>query len=601
MDVSAIPERKEIPVEYTWDLTDIFPDDEAWASERAALLEMPAKIEVFVGTLGERPGRLLDWLKLSDELGVRIEKLMGYASCKGDQDTADGFYQDMRSKAIACYVAIAGASAFATPEILAIPDETLDRFYAECPALETYRRSLTRIRRMKEHILSPAEERLLAAAGEMSEAPDSIASALRNADLRFADAIDSEGKAHPLSAGTFGPLMESGDRALRKSAFDNCYEKYGEFKNTVAATLDAQFKQLKFFSEARHYPTTLAAALDATEVPESVYLNLIEAVHQNLDKMYRYVALRKKLLGVDELHMYDVYTPVVKDAAVKIPYEEAKATVLDALSVMGEDYIALLKEGFSSRWIDVYENRGKRSGAYSSGSSRPHPYVLLNHKDTLDSMFTIAHEMGHALHSWYSCHNQPVNTSDYVIFVAEVASTCNEILLMRYLLGRTADAKERAYLINHFLDQFKGTIYRQTMFAEFELEMGRMIEAGQSLTADALCEKYLALNKLYFGPDMVSDEAIALEWARIPHFFYNYYVYQYATGFSAAAALAERILTLGDEAVKDYKCFLSGGCSTDPISLLKIAGVDMSTPEPVNAALRLFGELVEELDGLKMN
>ena len=601
MDVSKIPERKEIPVEYTWDLTDIFPDDEAWAAERTALLEMPAKMEAFAGTLGEKPGRLLDWLKLSDELGVRIEKLMGYASCKGDQDTADGFYQDMRSKAIACYVAIAGASAFATPEILAIPDETLDRFYAECPALETYRRSLTRIRRMKEHILSPAEERLLAAAGEMSEAPDSIASALRNADLRFADAIDSEGKAHPLSAGTFGPLMESSDRALRKSAFDNCYEKYGEFKNTVAATLDAQFKQLKFFSEARHYSTTLAAALDATEVPESVYLNLIEAVHRNLDKMYRYVALRRKLLGVDELHMYDVYTPVVKDAAVKIPYEEAKATVLDALSVMGEDYTALLKEGFSSRWIDVYENRGKRSGAYSSGSSRPHPYVLLNHKDTLDSMFTIAHEMGHALHSWYSCHNQPVNTSDYVIFVAEVASTCNEILLMRHLLGRTADTKERAYLINHFLDQFKGTIYRQTMFAEFELEMGRMIEAGQSLTADALCEKYLALNKLYFGPDMVSDEAIALEWARIPHFFYNYYVYQYATGFSAAAALAERILTLGDEAVKDYKRFLSGGCSTDPISLLKIAGVDMSTPEPVNAALRLFGELVEELDGLKMN
>ena len=260
-----------------------------------------------------------------------------------------------------------------------------------------------------------------------------------------------------------------------------------------------------------------------------------------------------------------------------------------------------MKEGFSSRWIDVYENRGKRSGAYSSGSSRPHPYVLLNHKDTLDSMFTIAHEMGHALHSWYSCHNQPVNTSDYVIFVAEVASTCNEILLMRHLLGRTADTKERAYLINHFLDQFKGTIYRQTMFAEFELLMGRMAESGQTLTAEALSEKYLELNKLYFGPDMVSDPQIALEWARIPHFFYNYYVYQYATGFSAAAALAERILTLGDEAVKDYKRFLSGGCSTDPISLLKIAGVDMSTPEPVNAALRLFGELVEELDGLKMN
>ena len=601
MDVSIIPERNEIPEEYTWDLRDLFPDDEAWTAEFQALTALPAEIAAYAGTLGERPGRLLDWLKLSDEVGVRLEKLLGYASRKSDQDIADGFYQDMRSKAVACYVGIAGASAFATPELLAIPDDTLDRFYAECPALEVYRRSLTRIRRMRDHILSPAEEKLLADAGEMAEAPDAIASALRNADLRFEDAIDSEGKAHPLSTGTFGPLMESEDCALRKSAFENLYAKFGEFKNTVAATLDAQFKKLRFFCDARRYPTTLAAALDGTEVPESVYLNLIEAVHRNLDAMYRYVALRKKLLGVDELHMYDVYTPVVKDAAVKIPYEEAKATVLDALSVLGEDYVELLKTGFSSRWIDVYENRGKRSGAYSSGSARPHPYVLLNQKDTLDSMFTIAHEMGHALHSWYSCHNQPVNTSDYVIFVAEVASTCNEILLMRYLLNRTKDVKERAYLINHFLDQFKGTIYRQTMFAEFELEMGRMAEAGEALTADALCEKYLALNKLYFGPDMVSDEAIALEWARIPHFFYNYYVYQYATGFSAAAALAERILTLGAPAVADYKRFLSGGCSTDPISLLKIAGVDMSTPEPVNAALKLFGELVDELESLNLS
>ena len=599
MDLSRIPERNEIPEEYTWDLRDLFPDDEAWFGELAALSEMPARVAAFAGTLGERPGRLLDWLKLSDELGVRLEKLMGYASCKGDQDIADGYYQDMRSKSIACMVSLAGASAFATPELLAIPDETLDRFYADCPALETYRRTLTRARRMREHILSPAEERLLAAAGEMADAPDSIASALRNADLRFEDAVDSSGEHHPLSAGTFAPLMESADRVLRRSAFENCYAKYGECKNTVAATLDAQFKQLRYFAQARRYPTTLAAALDATEVPESVYLNLIEAVHQNLDKMYRYVALRKKLLGVEELHMYDVYTPVVKDAAVKIPYEKARDTVLDALAVLGEDYTALLKTGFSSRWIDVYENRGKRSGAYSSGSSRPHPYVLLNHKDTLDSMFTIAHEMGHALHSYYSCHNQPVNTADYVIFVAEVASTCNEILLMRYLLDRTEDRKQRAYLINHFLDQFKGTIYRQTMFAEFELEMGRMAEAGQALTADILCEKYLALNKLYFGPDMVSDEGIALEWARIPHFFYNYYVYQYATGFSAAAALAERILHLGAPAVADYKRFLSGGSSADPIALLKLAGVDMSSTAPVNAALELFGELVEELEALE--
>ena len=601
MDVNKIPARSEIPEAYTWDLRDIFESDEAWHREYEALMAMPETIAAFAGTLAQGPGRLLDFLKLDDELTVRLEKLSGYANCKGDQDLADGVYQDMRSRANACAVAVAGASAFATPEIMAIDDETLASFYRECPALETYRRSLYRIRRRKAHILSDKEETLLAAAGEMADGPDAIGSALRNADLRFDDAVDSEGGRHPLSAGTFGPLMESGDRALRKSAFENCYRTYGDFRNTVAATLDAQFKMLRFFAAARRYPSTLAAALDATEVPESVYLNLIEAVHENLDKMYRYVALRKKLLGVDELHMYDVYTPVVKDAAVKIPYEEAKQTVLEALAVLGEDYTALLKKGFDERWIDVYENRGKRSGAYSSGNSWPHPYVLLNHKDTLDSMFTIAHEMGHALHSYHSCLHQPVNTADYVIFVAEVASTCNEILLMRHLLGKTKDKKQRAYLINHFLDQFKGTVYRQTMFAEFELEMGRMAEAGQALTAEALCEKYLALNKLYFGPDMVSDTEISLEWARIPHFFYNYYVYQYATGFSAAAAIAERILTQGAPAVADYKRFLSSGGSSDPISLLKIAGVDMSTPEPVNAGLKLFGELVEELEKLSLS
>ena len=601
MDFTKIPERNEIPEEFTWDLTDMFPSDAAWLDEYNALMAMPEAIAAYAGTLGKSAAQLLAFLRLDDELSVRLEMLSGYANCKGDQDLADGFYQDLRSKATSCIVAISGAAALATPEIMAIDDETLDRFYAEEPALETYRRSLYRIRRRKAHILSPAEEKLLAAAGEMADGPDSIGSALRNADLPFDDAIDSEGAAHPLSAGTFGPLMESADRALRKSAFENCYKSYGQFKNTIAATLDAQFKQLRFYADARKYPSTLAAALDRTEVPESVYLNLIEAVHQNLDKMYRYVALRKRLLGVEELHMYDVYTPVVRDAAVTISYDEAKATVLEALAVMGEDYTDLLKQGFSSRWIDVYENRGKRSGAYSSGSSRPHPYVLLNQKDTLDSMFTIAHEMGHALHSYYSCHNQPVNTADYVIFVAEVASTCNEILLMRHLLDRTEDVRERAYLINHFLDQFKGTVYRQTMFAEFELEMGRMAEAGQALTAEALCEKYLALNKLYFGPDMISDEEISLEWARIPHFFYNYYVFQYATGFSAAAALADRILTLGESAVEDYKRFLSGGGSTDPISLLKIAGVDMSSPAPVNAALKLFGELVDELESLNIH
>ena len=598
MTNQSIPKRSEVPEEMTWNLKDMFESDQAWMAEYEAMKEFPAKIAAFQGTLARSAQDLLAWFRLQDEIELRLSVLMGYASCKGDEDTGNSFYQDVRGKAMNVYVSIASAAAFATPEIMAIADETLDRFYAQQPELETYRRSLYQIRRRKDHILSPAEERLLASAGEMANASENIAGVFRNADQIFPDVTDSQGNVHPLTDATFVPLLTSPDRELRRRAFETYYKQLGQYKNTIAATLDGQFKQLCFFSNARHYDSTIQASLDATEVPVPVYMNLIEAVHNNLDKMYRYVALRKKLLGVDELHMYDVYTPIVADADQAITYEQAKETVLEALQVLGDDYVDLLKEGFSNRWIDVYENVGKRSGAYSSGNSRPHPYVLLNHKDNLDCQFTLAHEMGHALHSYHSCKYQPVSTSDYVIFVAEVASTCNEVLLMRHLLKKTTDKKQRAYLINHFMDQFKGTVYRQTMFAEFELAMGKMAESGQALTADALCQKYHALNKLYFGPDMVSDDQIALEWARIPHFFYNYYVFQYATGFSAAVAIANRILKEGAPAVADYKKFLSGGCSTDPISLLKIAGVDMSSSEPVNSALALFGELVDEMEQL---
>ena len=598
MTNQSIPKRSEVPEEMTWNLKDMFESDQAWMAEYEAMKEFPAKIAAFQGTLARSAQDLLAWFRLQDEIELRLSVLMGYASCKGDEDTGNSFYQDVRGKAMNVYVSIASAAAFATPEIMAIADETLDQFYAQQPELETYRRSLYQIRRRKDHILSPAEERLLASAGEMANASENIAGVFRNADQIFPDVTDSQGNVHPLTDATFVPLLTSPDRELRRRAFETYYKQLGQYKNTIAATLDGQFKQLCFFSNARHYDSTIQASLDATEVPVPVYMNLIEAVHNNLDKMYRYVALRKKLLGVDELHMYDVYTPIVADADQAITYEQAKETVLEALQVLGDDYVDLLKEGFSNRWIDVYENVGKRSGAYSSGNSRPHPYVLLNHKDNLDCQFTLAHEMGHALHSYHSCKYQPVSTSDYVIFVAEVASTCNEVLLMRHLLKKTTDKKQRAYLINHFMDQFKGTVYRQTMFAEFELAMGKMAESGQALTADALCQKYHALNKLYFGPDMVSDDQFALEWARIPHFFYNYYVFQYATGFSAAVAIANRILKEGAPAVADYKKFLSGGCSTDPISLLKIAGVDMSSPEPVNSALALFGELVDEMEQL---
>ncbi len=598
MEQKNLPKRSQVPEEYTWNLNDIRPGDQAWAEEYEALAQMPERLAAYKGRLGESAETLLEFFRLDDEVSLRLEKLYSYASLSSDQDTGNAFYQDMKGKAVSRLVAVSSASAFVSPEIMAIPQDRLDQFFTAQPDLETYRRPLYRIRRQAEHILSPAEETLLAAAGEMSNAPDNISGVFRDADLKFPPAVDSQGAEHALTNSTYGPLMESPDRVLRRSAFENLYARYGEFKNTLAAALDAEFKQRRFYANARKYPGTLSAALFSNEVPEQVYISLIEAVHANMNKMYRYVSLRKRLLGVEELHMYDVYTPIVPDTAEKISFDEAKKTVLEALAVLGEDYVGHLKEGFENRWIDVYENEGKRSGAYSSGSSWPHPYVLLNHKDTLDSMFTLAHEMGHALHSYYSCRNQPFCTSDYVIFVAEVASTCNETLLMRYLLGKTDDRARRAYLINHFLDQIKSTIYRQTMFAEFELEMGKMSERGETLTADALCGKYGELNKLYFGPDMAEDGQIALEWARVPHFFYNYYVFQYATGFSAAIAIANRILSEGESAVSDYKKFLSSGGSADPISLLKIAGVDMSSPAPVNSALELFGQLLDELETL---
>ena len=592
-----IRQRHEIPVEDTWALEDLYVSDEAWEAELATLSEDQEYLVSFAGKLGESAQSLYDFLTRTEQVNAKVELLANYCMRKSDQDTRNGFYQAMSGKFMSVIVALGAACAFDTPEIMAISDDTLERFYAEKPELERYRRYLTDARRRKEHILSPAEEKLLAAAGEMSGAPSDIYGSFANADMTFPDAVDAEGNKHPLTQGTFISCEESADRALRKSAYENLYHSYGNFKNTAAGLLNAQGKQLKFYADARKYPSTLDAALDRTNVPTSVYTNLIEAVHQNIEKLHRYVRLRKKLLGVDELHFYDIYTPLLSDVDKKIPFAEAKQTVYDALYPLGEDYRAILKEGFENRWIDVYENVGKRSGAYSAGAA-VHPYVLLNYSGTLDSQFTLAHEMGHALHSYLSNKHQNPIDSDYVIFVAEVASTCNEALLMEYLLSKTTDKKERAYLINHFLDQFKGTLYRQTMFAEFELIIGKMIGEGKTLTADVLCEEYKKINRFYYGPDMVVDDEIAMEWARIPHFYYNYYVFQYATGYSAAIALSRKILDEGESAVKDYLGFLSGGCSKSPIDLLKGAGVDMTTPEPINQALQLFDKLLDEMEEL---
>lgn len=597
-EVKKIPERGEIAEQFKWDTTDIFPSDEAWQKECAALGGEIEKLRGYAGKLGSSADMLYGYLTDANEIGDRFESVYLYASLCQDKDTRVADYQAMAGKAMSLYVELEAAESFDTPEILAIDDKTLDRFYAEKPELELYRRYIDIVRDRREHTLSDAEEKLLAAAGDMAEVSHDTFTKLSNADMTFPDAIDSEGGHHPLSNGSFVHCLESTDRALRKDAYEKFYSVYKSSVNSIASMLGGQIKQLKFFADARKYPNTLAAALGRTRVPESVYRNLVDTVNKNLDKMHRYVALRKKLLGVDELHMYDVYAPMVGDVEMNIPYEQAKETVYDALAVLGDDYRAILKEGFENRWIDVYENAGKRSGAYSSGGAKPHPFVLLNHKDNLDSMFTLAHEMGHAIHSYHSVHNQPLPYQNYVIFVAEVASTCNEALLMEYLLERTTDKRQRAYLINYFLEQFKGTLYRQTMFAEFELRINELNAAGETLTADLLCKEYKALNAKYFGEDMVTDDTIALEWARIPHFYLNYYVYQYATGYSAAIALSRRILKEGAPAVKDYIGFLSGGCSKDPIDLLKGAGVDMSSPKPVQDALDLFGELITEMENL---
>ena len=592
-----LKKRSEVNEKDTWAITDLYATDDAWRAEFEEAKKFKEEIAKFKGKLGTCAQTLYSYYTYVDQITLVLDNLVSYAARKRDEDTKNPTYQAMYGAILSLYVEIEGASAFELPEVIAIPDEVMERFYEENEGLRLYKLHITRKRSKKEHTLSEAEEKLLAAAGEVAGTPTNVFGMLNNADLVFPEITDEEGNKVRLTHGNFIPFMESANREVRKEAFQSLYSVYDQFKNTLAAVLNGQIKQLMFFANARNYGSTLEAALDKTEVPVAVYKNLIEAVHANLPSLHRYVELRKKLLGVEELHMYDLYTPVVKDVDVKIPFEQAKETVYDALAPLGDEYRAILKEGFDNRWIDVYENEGKRSGAYSSGS-KVHPFVLLNHADTLDSEFTLAHEMGHALHSYLSNKTQPTVYSEYTIFVAEVASTCNEALLMKYLLSKTTDKTEKAYLINHFLEKFRGTLFRQTMFAEFELKINELAERKESLTAERLCSLYHDLNVQYFGKDIVVDKEIDVEWARIPHFYYNFYVFQYATGYSAAIALSERILNGGEEAVRDYLKFLSSGSSTDPISLLKIAGVDMSSPEPVNAALRVFDSLIKEMEEL---
>lgn len=590
--------REEIPVCDTWNLADILPSESAWEDLFRETERSLSGYKRYEGHLADSGEMLFSCLKFDEELSLKIETLFVYGKQKSDENTGNARYQEFSSRARSLSYEAAGLSSFLIPEILAIPEETLDRYRKNTTGLTRYDRTLEIILKKKAHTLSASMEALLAKSMEATSAPSEIFNMFNNADVKFPEIVDEKNLPVKITHGNYVALMEKQDRRVRKSAFEALYSVYGQFSNTLAATFSSNVKQAAFYAKARNYPSARAHSLGENEIPEEVYDNLIKAVHEELPSLHGYVSIRKKALGVDELHMYDLYVPMVSREERKYTFEEAKSMVLEGLKPLGEDYLSLLREGFTNRWIDVYENEGKRSGAYSWGVYGIHPYVLLNFNGTLDSVFTLAHEMGHALHSWFSDKNQTYIDAGYKIFVAEVASTCNEALLIRHLLETTSDKKERAYLVNHFMDSFRGTLYRQAMFAEFEAETHRRAGEGEVLTAEVLCKIYHRLNEEYFGPDMVVDQEIDYEWSRIPHFYTPFYVYQYATGFSAAIAISSRILKGDENAVKGYFEFLSGGNSMTPIDLLKLCGVDMGTAEPVKDALQVFAGLLEEMSQL---
>ena len=592
----AYESREEIDSKYKWDLSSMFPSDEAFEAGLEELKAYCPKLLAFKGKISTSAQALLEFLQLEDKMTLLLYKIINYAERKSDEDTRVAKYQAYVANATSAYTQVGEATSWFAAELLAIPAESVEKFYAEVPALEFYRRKLNKILNQREHTLSAEEEALLARAEELAVQPTNIFSMFDDADLTFDDAVDSEGKTHKLTSGSFVPLLMDADRVLRESAFKQLYSRFGEFRNTSAAILTSQVKNLQFFSSSRKYASSLEAALAENEIPVEVYNNLIDAVHQNFSAFYKYVDLRKRVMGLDELHFWDVYTPLVDDVDMKFTYEEACDLIVKALAPMGEEYVGLVKKGLESRWVDVYETPGKRSGAYSAGGKGMNPVMLLNFQGGLDDVYTLIHEMGHSLHTYFSSHNQEITYSDYSIFVAEVASTCNEALLSHYLLEHETDPARHAYILNHFLEGFRGTIYRQCMFAEFERDISQMNADGVALNAEVLSERYGKLCAEYFGPGIELDEEIKLEWSRIPHFYYNFYVYQYCIGFSAAIALSQRILSEGEPAVKDYIGYLSGGCSKTPIELLRGAGVDMATPDPVNAALKYFGELVDQLE-----
>ena len=593
--------REEADARYKWAIEDLYKDDEDCKRDYELLKSRIPELTKFRGRLGESAEVLLSMQKLSDELNQLLEKVYVYANQRLHENTDNSTYQNLASQAQGLLVELSESLSFVEPELMELPDGIIETFLDENEELLVYRQYFENIIRQKKHVLPTEQEQLLAAMGEVTESPKDIFSMFNNADIRFPEITGEDGHPVQVTHGRYMSLMQSRNRQVRKDAFEAMYGVYGDWRNTLAAMYRANVKQEAFLAKAHKYTSDLKAALDGSHIPVKVYEQLIEAVHESMPLMYRYMKLRKKLLGVEELHMYDLYVPVIEQDHSEIPFEQAKKTVLEGLAPMGEEYLHLLREGFDHGWIDVYENQGKRTGAYSWGAYGTHPYVLLNYQGTLHDVFTLAHEMGHALHSWYSDEHQPYIYAGYRIFVAEVASTCNEALLIHYLMEQSkkaGDRKKTMYLMNYFLEQFRTTLFRQTMFAEFEKITHGLQEQGETLTADRLCEIYYDLNKLYFGEEICVDQEIAMEWARIPHFYTPFYVYQYATGFSAAIALSKQILEQGAPAVEQYKKFLKGGSSMYPLELLKMAGVDMEQKAPVQDALAVFAQYLDEMERL---
>ena len=595
MESKVVKKREEIQEKDKWTVNEIYSSDEAWEKEYKELQEEAPKLKEFEGKLGDGK-TLIEYFEVNEKISRKAEKVYIYAHLRSDEDTSNTTYQAMMNKIDAYMAEYATYTAYVVPEILSLPDGTIEKLMNEYKELEPYKFLLENILKEKPHVLNKQEEELLAAASDCLDAPSSIHNIMTNADMKFGNIKDEDGEEVELTEGNYSSFIKSKDREVRKVAFEKLFGEYKNFENTLATTLSSSIKVFNFGAKVRHYNSALEASLKPNDIPTEVYTNAVKTINDNLSSLHRYVKLKKKLLGLEEMHMYDLYVPVIECKKEHLEYKDAISLVEEGLKPLGKEYLDIFNEGINEGWIDVYENKGKRSGAYSWGSYDTMPYVLLNYNYELNDASTLAHEMGHSIHSYYTRKTQPYIYGDYSLFCAEVASTTNEILLIHHLIEKETDKNKKLYLINQELEQIRTTVFRQLMFAEFELKTHEAIENGESLTSEVLCKMWKDINIKYFGEDMKVDEEISIEWARIPHFYSDFYVYQYATGYAAASSFANSILSKGEEAVEKYKGFLKAGGSMYPIDTLKMAGVDMTTSKPLKDTLDRFNELLDMLE-----